>query len=359
MALFDGQLKANEIFGAMYNTIISQEVFALPIKGTFGSLAEEARVDGGLYGDTKLYYSTDALESKNWLNDKEASNLLQIHRPKTPAIQAITIDVFRQISLTVDDYLSKRAWSDEYAFSQFNGVMLSWLRNTKKLYDSTTYNTFIGTAKSNLESCNVKVDLTGFENESAIDKARLEGMTIANSLADLFIDLQRPSRDYNEYQFMRSYDEGEFNVIWNSKFVNKIRKVDLPTIFNENGLVDKLAQKVLPAQYFGTVNSEGGTAPATNKNVRSLVEKDFSGKHLYPGDLLPDNATYEANETYTVDDKVICKIVQKTAVPFMSAFEAQTNFFNPKSLTENHYLTWGHNHLEYLKEFPYITMSIK
>ena len=359
MALFEGQLKANEIFGAIYNMIISQEVFTSQIKGTFSSLAEEARVDGGLYGDTKLYYSTDALESKSWLNDKEASNLLQIHRPKAPAIQAITIDVFRQISLTVDDYLSKRAWSDEYTFSQFNGVMLSWLRNTKKLYDSTTYNTFIGTAKSNLESCNVKVDLTGFETESAIDKARLEGMTIANSLADLFIDLQRPSRDYNEYQFMRSYDEGEFNVVWNSKFVNKIRKVDLPTIFNENGLVDKLAQKVLPAQYFGTVNSEGGNAPAANKTVRSLVEKDFSGKHLYPGDLLPNNATYEANETYTVDDKVICKIVQKTAVPFMSAFEAQTNFFNPKTLTENHYLTWGHNHLEYLKEFPYITVSIK
>ena len=122
MATFNGTLRSNEIFSALYNMIISQEVFADNIKGS--DLVDQARVDGGLYGDTKLYYSTDALASAEWGNDAEATNLLALHRPDAPKCQAIVLDKFRQIALTVDNYLSKRAWADEGAFSSFNSVML-------------------------------------------------------------------------------------------------------------------------------------------------------------------------------------------------------------------------------------------
>lgn len=63
MANFTGQLRSNEIFSALYNMIISQEVFADNIKGTFSELVDMARVDGSLYGDQKLYYASDALKS--------------------------------------------------------------------------------------------------------------------------------------------------------------------------------------------------------------------------------------------------------------------------------------------------------
>ena len=43
----------------------------------------------------------------------------------------------------------------------------------------------------------------------------------------------------------------------------------------------------------------------------------------------------------------------------MSAFEVGTSFFNPKSLTENHYLTFGHNTIEYLKAYPMVTVKLK
>ena len=109
MPAFTGQLNANEIFAALYNMIISQEVRADNIAGTYSSLVDKARVDGSLYGDTKLYYSTDVLKSAPWGNDAEAANLLALHRPEAPKCQAIHLDQFRQICLTVDNYLSKRA----------------------------------------------------------------------------------------------------------------------------------------------------------------------------------------------------------------------------------------------------------
>ena len=42
----------------------------------------------------------------------------------------------------------------------------------------------------------------------------------------------------------------------------------------------------------------------------------------------------------------------------MSAFETGTSFFNPRNLSENHYLTWGYSDLDYLANYPFITARI-
>ena len=53
MGNFTGKLNSNLIFAALFNMIISQQVFADNIKGTFSKQVDEAKVDGTLYGDTK------------------------------------------------------------------------------------------------------------------------------------------------------------------------------------------------------------------------------------------------------------------------------------------------------------------
>lgn len=363
MPNFNGTLKSNEIFASLYNMIISQQVFADNIASTNSTLVDNARVDGGLYGDTKLYYSTDVLKSAPWGNDAEAANLLNLYRPDAPEVQAITLDKFRQICLTVDNYLSKRAFSTEGAFSEFNSVMLGWIRDTKRIYDSTLYNSYIGTVETDegRQEIEITVPKAGVGADSGETEAsnRLMAQTIATKVADLFVDLEDVSRDFNDYGNLRSYSRGDLIAVWNSEVVNKINKTDLPMIFHNEGLVEKLGEYTLPARYFGKVNKTSGTAPTSNTTVRSLVEKDFNTKHLFPGDLLPSGAAYGANETYTVDPTIAFKIMHKKSVPYMSAFEVGTSFFNPKSLTETHYLTFGHNTLEYLKNYPLITVRIK
>ena len=368
MGAFTGQLRVNEIFGSIYNMIISQQVFADNIADNDNSiLVNKARVDGGLLGDTKLYYSTDVLKSHAWLNDGEATNLLKLARPKSPECQEIVLDQFRQIDLTIDNYLTKRAWSTEGAFTEFNSVMLGWIRETKKIYDFTTYNAFFGTNES--------TEQTVSEIEVVLDAdGNSAGENIAVAIADLIDDLGVPSRDYNDYGNLRSYSPEAIKVVWNNKYVNAIRKIDLPSIFHNDNLVDKLTEDKLNHIYFGTVNTSAGTTSATNTTVRSLFETDYEVAnasadpraelnpednkyyvHVFGGDLLPNSTTYKANETYTNDDTIICKVIVKYP-PFMSAFETGTSFFNPKSLTENHYLTWGHNTLEHLKNYPFITV---
>lgn len=344
MPAFTGRLNSNEIFASLYNMIISQEVFADNIKGAFESLADMSRVDGSMYGDTKLYYSVDALESNEWGNDAEALNLLALDRPEAPETQAIVLDKFRQIRLTVDNYLSKRAWSTEGAFSSFNSVMLGMIRDTKKIYDATTFNAFIGTNETEIGSQKRTIAEVAEQNPA---------LTIAEDLAKLLVDLQDVTRDYNDYGHIRSYDEADFVVVWNSDYYTSLKKVDLPVIFHNEGLLDEFEQKVLPARYFGTVNA--GETQGDGSTVRSLIEQTIGARHYFAGDLINIGDTAPAGTSYTQDQNIAYKLMHKRSVPFMSAFEVGTSFFNPRSLTENHYLTWGHNTFEHLKNYPFVT----
>lgn len=371
MPAFTGTLNPNEIFAAIYNMIISQEVFADNIYDTKSTLADRSRVDGGLYGDTKLYYSTDVLKSFEWGNDAEAENLLKLHRPEAPECQEITIDKFRMIPLTVDNYLSKRAWSTEGAFSQFNSQMLGWMRDTKRVYDATLFNSFVCTHSAEGAAQNVVFEIpaaNGTEDFNAEAYNRIVAQTIAEKMANLLVDLEDVSRNFNDYGNLRSYNPADLVFVWNSEWVNRIKKLDVPTIFNKEGLIDKFAENVLPARYFGTTNTSSGTTGGTNTTIRSLIEKDYNTvepnqpgydakKHIFPGDLLPANTPYEAYETYTQSGDIIFKVYHKKSVPFMTAFETGTEFFNQRSLTQTHYLIWGYNDLEHLKNYPFITVT--
>lgn len=384
---FSGSLNSNEIFGALYNMIISQEVFADNIKGTNARLVEHFKVDGSLYGDTKLFYSSDVLKSHAWGNDSEAANLLALDRPAAPSCQKITIDQFRQIRLTVDNYLSKRAWSTESAFSNFTSVMLGWIRDTKRVYESRLMNVYVGNTKTATGKQTISVDITtAISSASTQEEAnRLSAQEIAKSIANLFAELEDTTRDYNDYQYLRSYDEDDVIVVMNTEYLNKILKVDTPTMFHDEAIKEKLNQYKLTPKYFGIpitasnistyTDSGGGSAgkPITsggvyapgsghaNGTLRSLVEQDFivsaTTYHVFPGDELPAGATVTGtSNVYIQDNTVIAKVIHKRSIPFMSAFEVGTSFFNPRSLTENHYLTWGYSAPDYLANYPFITL---
>ena len=398
-------LTANEIYNTLANMIISQQVFADNIS-KHQTLVDKARVDGGLYGDTKLYYATDVLKSVAWGNDAEASNLLSLDRAEDPEVQAIKLDIFRQIRLTVDNYLTKRAFADEGTFSSFNSVMLGWMQNTKKIYDGTLYNVFIGTTETNVGKQIVNIDIDA-DNNSA-------GENIAKNMADLFTEMSDYTRDYNDYGNLHSFGDAEIKVIWNAKYFNQVKKIDLPSIFHDDALQSVFAGDVLPARYFGTpTSSDVAAASNTTENTyRAMNEKDYeltatayatgtaysagdyitydgdgyrvqanitaanntefddvSTKkvgvvssatkiifHVFPGDYVPTGVKLDAGTVYTENDAIICKVVTMLP-PYMSAFETGTSFFNPRSLTENHYLTFGHNTLQYLKNYPFITVK--
>ena len=354
-------LNTNEIYAAMHNQIISVMGFGDNIKGTFGELASKAKVDGTLLGDTKVYRAADVLASNAWGNDAEAENLLKTYRNKNIKEQAITLDTFRQICLTTDDYMSKRAWAEEGAFSSFNGILKSLMGETKKIYDATTYNCYIGTTETAIGQQTITIDTAAAVGDATGEAAaRLKAGAIGEGIAKLITNLKDATRDYNDYGYMRSYDvDDDMMFIFNSDLLAEIEKRDLPTVFHKD-FIDKLGQYALPAKYFGTVNTEQKTGDGTVRAIEEMtVSKSGSpDKHIFGGELIPTGYIAPANTSYTPNAKVLCKVIHKRSVPFMSGFEVGTSFYNPKALLETNYLTWGHNTLEYLKNYPFITVKI-
>lgn len=402
------KINSNLIFGALFNLLISQQVFADNIKGTYSELVDNAKVDGTLYGDTKAYYSTDVLRSRPFLGDAEAANLLSVNRPKAPEVQYISLDVFRQIDITVDNYLSKQAWADEGTFSSFNSVILGWIRETKKVYDTTTYNSFIGTTQSATQGAHSIDVSTATSGLTGLEAKRMEALTIAQDMADLIDDMKDTTRSYNDYGFLRSYNEDDLKIVISTNFANAITKLDLPTVYNKEGVdITKMCKKI-PARYFGTLLTSSnlktyatGTAYSagdfiydatgvkvykvtadiaaasntaltdvtkTEQVVRAAIEKTYTisttdDTHVFAGDVLPTGTTIgtsqdmDYGEVYAEDNTKVGVIMHKGSVPYMSAFEVGTSFFNPRSLTDNHYLTFGHNTLAYLKEYPFLVIK--
>lgn len=376
---FNGVLNPNEVFGSIYNMIISQDVKYPKLTDNYG-FVEMFRTDGSLYGDTKLFYAQDVLSSRPWAGDNEAQNLLSIERPDDPECQAITIDQFRIIKTSLDNYLTKRAWSTENAFSTFQGIVKSMIGETKKLYEVTLINTYLGSVKGGATRSEYLIDITTeVGSATGEEKNRLEAQIIAQKLADLLVDMKDYSRDFNDYGFMRAYSEQDLKVIWNSAYVNKINKLDLPTIFNKAGLMDKFEQHVLPARYFSEPTTATNVASVTGLTVVgnqvtigntyagqpiiTYVEGDFVDAsqsnalvHKFPGEVIPVGATFTVGDAGFQDDDVICKVITADTIKYMSAFETATEFWNPQSLVTSNMLIWGYAHPARLLDEPCVTV---
>lgn len=343
-----GALNPNEIFASLYNVIIGQSVYSKNIGSSFTSLVDRARIDGSLFGDTYLYFATDILGVNDFIPDSEtARNVLANHRPPEPHVQAIQLDVFKQIAVTIDSYFSKRAFSTPSVFADFNSTLLAWLRDTKRVYEQTTYLTYVGTAESDLGKQEQTVSLG--EDDS------LNARLIAEKVADVLVDMKNVGTDYNDLGYMRAYDPEDLIVVWNSKYANSIKKLGLPVIFDNAGLMDKFDEaNIVPANYFGKINTANGEATTATRWAKATTTSD--GKTHYAGFEF-GTGSYKANETYEEDDTIICKIIHKDSIPFMSGFETESVFINARNAnSENHYLTFAHNTLQYLENYPIVTI---
>lgn len=396
---------SNEIFSTLGNMIISQRVLSDNIDRGGESLLSLFKYDGGLYGDRALFYASDALKSYEWIQDSnDALNLLMTHRPADPKVKAIVIDKFRQIPLTTDAYMSKRAFADEGTFSQFTTVMIGWMDDTKYLYDESVINVAVGTTKTTTGRQSQTVNFTTLISSASTQEEanRLCAQALAKKAADILDDLVSPrnGKFYNDYGFRRKYNKADFVTIWNADAINQVTRMDLPTIYRGEGL-DKIVGKpyTLSKEYFGiTITSTnvstysdstpapgkpiasgtGAYTPGTNNvngmicsNIECDITVSGTDYHLMPGDEIPSGTVIAASagtgklvygQVYIVDASILFKIVHKDSMKYMSAFTTSSEFWNGKNLSTNRYLTFGYadpfsTEGIRLPNYPFITVS--
>jgi len=336
-------------------------------------------------GDTKLYTDVPVLTPVDWVQDSDdATNLLALNRPDAPKTQALTINVFKQIRLSKDAILSKNAWGTEGAFVDYQSTLESRLNKSKETYLNKTYNTFIGTCNGGATVNELEINTKADDNSA--------GENIAYAMANLIDDMKDYSNDYTKNGFERAFSEGDIKIIWNNKYVNAVKKIDLPSVFHDEKLEASFVGDVLPSRYFGTVitasnvSSFSASTPAAGKPIDSdtgaytpgdnhangiiRAAKDLykpfgtAGATVYiaAGTEIPAAKTIGASatdflygEVYIEQPKIICKVFTKLP-PVLESFSIGTDFWNAKNLSTNMYLTFGHSTLETLDSEACITV---
>lgn len=386
------KLSQNTITQALFNMIISQQVFDSGVAST--ELADRFRVDGTLFGDTKLYHSFDIGSPEDWLNDEEAQDLLKLNRNKSGKTQSITMGIYKIIYITTDQYLSKQAFMREGTFTEYISFLTGSLRKIKRVYDRALINSKIGTLTPSTSRCEIKIVTP--KGATIEETNRLEAQTIAAKLVVLKADLEDNNRDFNALNYLRSYPASELMAVWNVEQHAKITKLDLPTIFHNDINADGgFKEYDLPAKWFGVPATTNLTLPTskpasvTNRILKSgwydvataatisMEEKPTANTvYLWAGDEVPykgqvynDYArgvtvtvtatTLGKDYYYTVDDSIAFVLIHSSALPFMSGFETGTEFWNARSLTTTNYLIFGHNNLEFLEEYPRIRVRVE
>lgn len=389
MAVFSGSLNSNEFYNSLYNAYRLVMTYADNLNGLDDTLANRYRADGGMYHDQSVYTDMDIPFSVAW--DPDDTNVLKPEFKVKPIQQKITTNRMRQIGLYTDEYLSKRAWMDPASYDQFRAVVQKQITEAKRVYEQRIVDTYAGCLGTQ------KIELTLPTDADAEAQNRLQAMAIAKEVGDLMIDLKDTSRDFNTSGFMKAFKESDFDIIWNADYYNKIRYTDLPTIFHTEDLLKN--GHILPNHYFGELSS--GTAAGAGDRIAAeeyFIPVDASGKysatgtnavHVFPGDILPEGTPITSTvsstaETYTMktltvkfnkldsrsvsvpipdkcrafalNTKIICKVVHKDAIKYLSSFETQTEFWNPKNLTTNRYLTWAFANPELLSGYPCVTI---
>ena len=366
---FTGNLTSNEIYNALFNLrILFQKLAPQTVKrDEIVSLLDKAT---GMYGSTGVVQGMDIQGTYDFGMDAEAPKLLAINRNKTQKVESYVINKWRQTDVTNDAYISKRAFLDEGTFAIFNGYIVGTLSKAMDAFESGFVKTSVGTYVSPIAACNITVTLPAADGTEATE--RIRASKIKKAILDLKADMQDNQRKYNGYNFYASYDWNDFTPVFSTNYMNEINALALPTVFNPEYIKTASEGRQWTPKWFGTVNTTSGTAPASNSNVYSLVEVNSDGSEnfpltdthlqsgvyrIFPGDLLPANFAYEANESYTVDDKVIAKVFAPEYVYYMTGYEQGESFYNPRSATTNHYLRKGFSDVQVSKFRPFITIK--
>lgn len=346
-------LSQNAVYSSLYNQVVGITVEGRPIASTQSKLLDQMRLDVAKYGDTKLIIETDILESAPFVQDSVTNcNVLAVNRGPAPYCKPLQIKQARQIMVTTDSFgISSMAFGSEGTLSAFIGAVEAWVAKTKEVYEAGIFNTFLGSSVASGAAQNITV--TVGSGESLAQRVGAE-------IDELLVKLAFPSRKYNDQGFMRSFDKSDLVLVWNEKYLKEIRKIDLPALFHD-GLVDPEVSFVMPSEYFGAANAADVAAASNTGGYTSLVETDYTvggnTVHVMPGEEIPSGVKILKGEGLLQDDYVICKIIAKGSLPFLTGVSSSTEFVNGRNNSRNLYLTWVFDY-DRIPTKPLITMKL-
>lgn len=390
-------LNVNEFIPATVNAYTLMKIDADNLEGLDNSLVSRFKRDGNEYSDQQVVTSSDIGYLRR--TDHEDANVFANEFVPPVHQQVITINQFRQAGIELEKYLTKRAWQKEGVFSELYGLLSSQLQKARDVYEYTLVATSLGKTITKVGKQFREIDLnTATAGLTGDEKNRVEAQSIMTDMANLIVDLQKPSVSYNDYGERQSVSKGRLRLIMRASDYNKILYTDLTTMFHNEALKAMIDDAlVLSDDYFGADVAEATTADGATHRASDiyLIRVNASGayaasgtnvKIVYPGDLLPTGTPIVAPDTeetvatyagakvgartvdvtvfstvhaYVDDGKVIYKMTTDEGFVYLASFSVNTDWFSPKNLRNKNWLQFAFAMPTYIKSQPFITVARK
>jgi hypothetical protein len=78
--------------------------------------------------------------------------------------------------------------------------------------------------------------------------------------------------------------------------------------------------------------------------------------HRFAGEALKVGDKFLPGKAYVEDSDIICKVITKDTVKYMSSFETAGEFYNAQALITSHMLVWGFSNPTRVLGEPCITV---
>lgn len=270
-------LNQNEFLASLFNLVVETRVNRTAEGRRINDLIDSCLVDTIEYGEGKLLVSVDTLEVSDY---SENTSLLTTKKPTIDEQYIETTDR-KVIQVTINRYLMKGAFANEYALAECISTIESMLEKTKniymykkivKAYEDWTPVDGEGEARTTQVVTIDLIDTTGMTGVELVESKKANALTIYEKIKELSLDIQTPSRNFNELGFEEMYNADELDFIVNGKFESLVNTYAIASLLNSEKLDNiQLYEKsiIIPSSQF------------TNENAKTKLIGILASKYKY------------------------------------------------------------------------------
>lgn len=252
-------LNQNEFLANLSNLIVETRINRTVDGRRINDLIDSALVDATPYGDGRMHITVDTLTVNEY---SETSSILTNRKP-TVDEQVISTTDRKFVAVTLNRWLMKGAFANEYSLAEAIGAIEEMLQKTKDIYMYkkivSAYEGWVPTLETQTQTIAI-ADTSALTGAELVEGNKANALTIYEAIKRLSLAMQTPSRKYNDLGFEEMYNADDLVFIVNGKYESLINTYAIASLLNSDKLDNiKLYDKsiIIPQEQF--TNGEVGT----------------------------------------------------------------------------------------------------
>lgn len=228
-------LNQNEFLSNLVNLVVETRVNATTNGKRINDLIDFCLTDTIEYGEGKLLISVDTLKVSEY---SQTSSLLTNELPIVDE-QVIETTDRKFIHLTLNRYLMKGAFANEYSLSEALAVIESMLEKTKNIYMYRKIVEAFENWTSPVETQTVTIDIVNtstLSGSAKLEQDKANAIKIYENVRKYALNMQTPSRKYNELGYEEMYNANDLGFIVNEKYDTYMNTYAYASLLNSDKL---------------------------------------------------------------------------------------------------------------------------